>query len=142
MVKKKTVIKLKNNLYLGILLITLLLVISIIILGSLSNPSKEVITSFESCVDSGYLVMESYPRQCRASSGDLFFENLTIPESCTNLFNGQWISEYKECEGITKDSCSLMGGVFNECASACRHESQPKICIMVCIPVCDLSAKL
>ncbi len=142
MAKKKKGVKLKNRLYLGIFLITFLLISLIILLSFLFSTPSEVINSFEGCMEKGYIVMESYPRQCRTSQGDLFFENLTIPESCINLFNGQWIPEYNECEGIANDSCSSMGGVFNECASACRHESQQKLCIMVCIPVCDLSAKL
>lgn len=34
------------------------------------------ITSFEECVSAGLPVMESYPRQCRSNSGQLFSENI------------------------------------------------------------------
>ena len=32
------------------------------------------VVNFRTCVDAGYPIMESYPRQCRAPNGDLFIE--------------------------------------------------------------------
>lgn len=37
---------------------------------------RVVVESFEDCVEAGYPVMESYPRQCRTSDGLLFIENI------------------------------------------------------------------
>ena len=37
------------------------------------------ITSFEECVEAGYPVMESYPRQCRTPDGRTFTEEVEIP---------------------------------------------------------------
>jgi len=34
------------------------------------------ISSFEECVEAGHPVMESYPRQCRAPSGEVFAEHI------------------------------------------------------------------
>src|SRR3989344_7366167 len=35
------------------------------------------ITNFEECAEAGYAVMESYPRQCRSGSGELFVEDIS-----------------------------------------------------------------
>lgn len=56
---------------------------------------------------------------------------------CVNN-SGKWIKEYNECEYIKKDWCKERGGVFDECASACRHNKESQMCIMVCVPVCRL----
>lgn len=43
--------------------------------------------SFESCVEAGYTVLESHPRQCRDGSGTVFVENIfsdTRPITYTN----------------------------------------------------------
>lgn len=41
---------------------------------SVLAPTPTPVTSFEECVSAGYAVMESYPRQCRDASGNLFTE--------------------------------------------------------------------
>ncbi|MEM4366749.1 MAG: hypothetical protein QW035_01300 [Candidatus Anstonellales archaeon] len=38
--------------------------------------TKENVSDFESCAAAGYPIMESYPRQCRASDGRLFVEQV------------------------------------------------------------------
>jgi hypothetical protein len=53
--------------------------------------------------------------------------------------NGKWSAEYKECEGISKATCETIGGKFNECASACRHDPKAEICTMQCVLVCEFS---
>ncbi|MBP6911626.1 MAG: hypothetical protein KBB88_00270 [Candidatus Pacebacteria bacterium] len=45
---------------------------------------------------------------------------------------------YQECLGIHASECSLIGGEFNVCASACRHETESSLCITECIEVCQL----
>lgn len=59
-------------------------------------------------------------------------------QSCANE-NGKWSAEYKECEGISKATCETIGGKFNECASACRHDPKAEICTMQCVLVCEFS---
>lgn len=50
---------------------------------------------------------------------------------------GTWLPEYGECEYIGADWCTQQGGVFDECASACRHNPNAEICTMQCVPVCS-----
>ena len=40
---------------------------------------RPVVNNFEECVKAGFPVMESYPRQCRAPGGRLFFEIIQEP---------------------------------------------------------------
>jgi hypothetical protein len=44
--------------------------------GNLPDGGSQVIDSFEACVQAGYPVMESYPRQCRTADGHLFVEQV------------------------------------------------------------------
>lgn len=44
---------------------------------SVATPDM-AINSFEDCVNAGYPVMESYPRQCRVPGGKLFVEDVTV----------------------------------------------------------------
>jgi hypothetical protein len=43
---------------------------------NISDVSNPEIANFESCAAAGYPVMESYPRQCRDSEGNLYVEQL------------------------------------------------------------------
>lgn len=52
--------------------------------------------------------------------------------------NGLWIEGKQECESISKEQCTSIGGEFNECASACRHDEKAEICTMQCVLVCEL----
>ena len=49
---------------------------------------------------------------------------------------GKWLSDYLECEGLSKEECLVNGGSFNNCASACRYNPSV-MCVQVCIPVCS-----
>jgi hypothetical protein len=56
--------------------------------------------------------------------------------------NGIWFDKYKECEitsekGFTKDSCTALGGKYNECASLCRHDSPAVSCVTACVTTCQ-----
>ncbi|MGM5480496.1 MAG: hypothetical protein ACQESC_03485 [Nanobdellota archaeon] len=53
--------------------------------------------------------------------------------------NGTWLSEHAECEGIPESTCQEMGGYFNECASACRHDPEAEFCTMQCVIVCQFN---
>ncbi|MFT4308883.1 MAG: hypothetical protein ACMXYL_00140 [Candidatus Woesearchaeota archaeon] len=66
-----------------------------------------------------------------------------LEEACEK-HGGEWSSLYKECS--TYDSgadiegfCLLYGGMYNGCASACRHALLSVGCIDVCVQVCELS---
>ena len=61
----------------------------------------------------------------------------TIADSCVKDAKGNWLAEYKECEYPSKEWCDSNGGKFNECESACRHNSDPLApCTMQCVIVC------
>lgn len=51
--------------------------------------------------------------------------------------NGTWIEESEECEGISEVMCVNKGGVFNECASACRNNPEQEVCTLQCVQVCE-----
>ena len=98
------------------------------------------IDSFEDCVAAGNPVMESYPRQCRTSDGRNFVEDINprimSPEVQCQNYNGTWLPEFNECEGISEEHCTTMNGNFNECESACRHMPESEMCTLQCVQVC------
>lgn len=47
----------------------------------LKKPKPKIVDSFEECAKAGYPVMESYPRQCRAANGQIFFETIVEIEN-------------------------------------------------------------
>lgn len=56
-----------------------------------------------------------------------------------NDTGGNWLSDYYECENISRGLCEEMDGVFNECESACRHNPETDVCTMQCVAVCKFS---
>lgn len=52
------------------------------------------------------------------------------------LEDGKWLDEFDECQGINQEICDELGGDFQECASACRHQNND-FCIEVCVKVCS-----
>jgi len=50
---------------------------------------------------------------------------------------GIWIAEFNECENITENECSMLGGDYDGCASACRNLDGVDGCIAVCVEVCS-----
>jgi hypothetical protein len=58
----------------------LLIIVLLLIIGALfvffGKDKQGVISSFQECIDAGYPVMESYPRQCRTSDGGYFVEEI------------------------------------------------------------------
>lgn len=72
-----------------------------------------------------------------------------LKQTNQNLFQqcisneGKWLSEYKECEWsvglveVLQNICQKMNGVFNSCASPCRHNSSNGSCIASCDFVCS-----
>lgn len=61
----------------------------------------------------------------------------TSKEICESN-KGIWLSEFNECEHIRPEICKNMGGVFDECASACRHQQGERVCTLQCVGVCTV----
>lgn len=60
-----------------ILLLSIILIISISFLWLWNKEDQEEkVSNFRECLLAGYSVMESYPRQCRTSDGEIFVENI------------------------------------------------------------------
>lgn len=77
------------------------------------------VTDFDSCVEAGYPVMESYPRQCKTANGQLFVE-----------VTGE----------LSEISCLNAGGHWNECSNKCQLANQgidDAICTMECQALCE-----
>lgn len=77
--------------------------------------------------------------QLRATSTD----NTSQPGSSTNsladscvMAGGNWLAEHQECEYISDNWCQKNEGMFETCASACRHQPEAQVCTMQCVPVC------
>lgn len=51
---------------------------------------------------------------------------------------GAWNPQYTECVGVSASQCQAIGGTFDECASACRHNPNAEVCTMQCVQVCAL----
>lgn len=62
----------------------------------------------------------------------------TNPKGACLSFDGNWIEETKECEGMPKEMCENLGGTYNECASACRN-TDSEFCTLQCVMVCEFS---
>ena len=62
---------------------------------------------------------------------------VSLAESCENN-DGTWLEDFSECEFISEDWCLENNGSFNECESACRHDEEAEMCILMCVPVCNL----
>ncbi len=58
-------------------------------------------------------------------------------ESCAQK-NGIWYPAENICEAnqLTESQCKVKGGIFNECASACRHDPTAQICTLQCVQTC------
>ena len=68
------------NKYTSIVILCLVLVFlggAVLLQKQYRGDEKKEVTSFEECMAAGYLVMESYPRQCRTSDGRVFAEDVT-----------------------------------------------------------------
>ena len=55
------------------IIIVIIIFLSVVVYFSRGNKNETPITTFEECISAGNLVMESYPRQCRAD-GKTFVE--------------------------------------------------------------------
>lgn len=77
---------------------------------------------------------KTYGNACTAGNVEIAHEGKC---SCEDM-GGTFDAEYNECVGIGSDDCASLGGSFNECASACRHDPDAEMCTMECVLVCEL----
>ena len=66
-------------------------------------------------------------------------DSATLEKACTDA-GGKYLASFNECENVSSASCTAMGGMFEECASACRHAPEATICTAQCVPVCSFGA--
>lgn len=93
-----------------------------------------IINDFDSCVKAGNPTTRNIPAHC-IHNNQTFVQELDTKEMC-NLFNGKWLSDYNECEGISQDQCKATNGTFYECESACRNDPNAEFCTLQCVQVC------
>lgn len=61
----------------------------------------------------------------------------SLGQRCESL-GGKWIANFSECEVPSKEACDELGGSYDECDSACRHDPGGGPCIAVCVQVCSI----
>jgi hypothetical protein len=66
-------------------------------------------------------------------------DSAEIEQACVDE-GGIFIAEHNECEDISEDACTELGGAYDSCASACRHEPADTICTAQCVLVCSFDA--
>ena len=74
---------------------------------------------------------------CSSSDDALIQLDVAEIEAACIEAEGVFVEEYIECENISEETCTEMGGEFDECASACRHEPEGTICTAQCVLVCS-----
>lgn len=89
-------------------------------------------------------IKTSYPNRCMAENdGAKNIEEGFCPTEGPNFggmcedVGGKWLFDSYECEGVSKEACDKIGGIHNECASACRNDPEAEICTMQCVLVCQ-----
>lgn len=73
-------------------IIALLILIAMIVYPLLTQKKTLPITSFQECLDAGYPIMESYPRQCSAD-GNNFVEDIDENNAEWWIINNEWEDE-------------------------------------------------
>lgn len=96
------------------------------------------VTDYQTCADTGYPIMESYPEQCRTPSGRTFSNTPgKKPAIPYEEFDTKIV--YSSSETYTlddyKNDCTARSGVFNECGSPCAPDAEA--CVMMCVFTCE-----
>lgn len=105
---------------LGLLILTILLILGIIAYVIIDNNGKvkdSKISTFDECVAAGFPVMESYPRQCRASSGEVFVEEVDgvgIVSTPKDLVENKQIKIFFGKNPVSFDSSNIVCSVIRE----------------------------
>ena len=84
----------------------------------------------------GCSVPVSNNNQTNINSNNHSNNGLDLSQKCQDA-NGKWLEEYNECEGISEQECQELGGQYDNCASACRHDPNSAVCTMQCVMVCS-----
>jgi hypothetical protein len=66
-------------------------------------------------------------------------DGAAMEKTCTDA-GGKYLALFNECENVSSEACTAMGGTFDECASACRHAPEAVMCTAQCVPVCSFGA--
>ncbi len=67
-------------------------------------------------------------------------EHSKLKEKCEEA-GGVWLEDYKECEDIDSQSCIDIGGEYDSCSSACRHDEDAETCVLLCVEVCEFNVE-
>lgn len=89
-----------------------------------------------------FLVFSLFLAACGSSDSDKAPEgadSAELEQACL-AEGGIFIAGHNECEDISEDACTELGGVYDSCASACRHEPAETICTAQCVLVCSFDA--
>ncbi|MFW5852546.1 MAG: Kazal-type serine protease inhibitor domain-containing protein [Nanoarchaeota archaeon] len=84
---------------------------------------------------------ETYSNECFADVANVSIaydgecDTVQDKEAFCEENDGNWLEEYKECEGVSEDVCTEMNGDFHECESSCRH-TDSDFCTLQCVQVC------
>lgn len=120
---------------------TTLIIALIIIIGLAGLFALRLLSPEDSwiCVNNEW-VKHGNPSQEKPDQncGEKNRPNVDMATDCQEN-QGVWLEEYKECESIGQDWCDRMGGKFNECGSACRHNPDAEICTLQCVPFCSFN---
>ncbi len=69
-------------------LVVIVILVAIVVIFSYDKMFKKVsVSSFKECLSAGYIILESYPRQCQTPDGRSFVENIGNALTKTDLIN-------------------------------------------------------
>jgi hypothetical protein len=97
-----------------------------------TTPCDPITTTFGNmceATNAGATIL--YEGECR----DNMSRDEQLEGACLS-FDGRWNSFYQECEGMPAEMCEDLGGRFDTCASACRHNPNAEMCTMQCVQIC------
>lgn len=60
----------------------------------------------------------------------------SVGDRCRQLGRG-WSEKYRECSVKSEKECKQLGGRYDFCASACRHDPNAQLCTTQCVQVCS-----
>lgn len=82
----------------------------------------------------GLVVLSVFLTACSATPPEPGF----LAEACQEA-DGNWLTAFQECEYISEETCTELGGSFDPCTSACRHDPTAEVCTEQCVPVCSFA---
>ena len=111
----------KNSILIVIIILIALAIAGVGVIRYAETPmmvSWPYITSFEDCRRAGYLVMESYPRQCRSLNGKVFVEFISNSSNSSNSSNtSSSTSTSSSSNSFVTNSKCFVGGCSGQICS-------------------------